>query len=256
MRTTDAYTFLNVHDPLCAWAAYRAVLVAAQDAPGFLSVWTAGILRLDNAEKFGLEIGLERLRAEHYPDRVSRLRGMYCFLDIRSAERALSWGRPSNHFRSEFLAELSLDEAGPRRDRVDANWIGYQGGNIDDWMHRYWRGDAFPDDEPLWETVLDSRLIVLGTTLREKAYGLIKRNFPESLTFLEIARLAATVGSDLGNVTAHLYQDANDFVLERPIVLTSPMDGSPQRGLLHATTLWHFDAVEWAPSTASQADIQ
>jgi hypothetical protein len=33
------------------------------------------------------------------------------------------------------------------------------------------------------------------------------------------------------------------------------MDGSPQRGLLHATTLWHFDAVEWAPSTASKADM-
>jgi hypothetical protein len=33
------------------------------------------------------------------------------------------------------------------------------------------------------------------------------------------------------------------------------MDGSPQRGLLHATTLWHFDAAEWAPSTASKADI-
>src|SRR5215472_9946727 len=34
------------------------------------------------------------------------------------------------------------------------------------------------------------------------------------------------------------------------------MDGSPQRGLLHATTLWHFDAAEWAPSTASLADIR
>jgi hypothetical protein len=33
------------------------------------------------------------------------------------------------------------------------------------------------------------------------------------------------------------------------------MDGSPQRGSLHATTLWHFDAAEWAPSTASKADI-
>jgi len=33
------------------------------------------------------------------------------------------------------------------------------------------------------------------------------------------------------------------------------MDGSPQRGSLHATTLWHFDAVEWAPSTASKADV-
>ena len=33
------------------------------------------------------------------------------------------------------------------------------------------------------------------------------------------------------------------------------MDGSPQRGSLHATTLWHFDAAEWAPSTASLAPV-
>jgi hypothetical protein len=34
------------------------------------------------------------------------------------------------------------------------------------------------------------------------------------------------------------------------------MDGSPQCGLLNATTLWHLDAAEWAPSTASFADIR
>jgi hypothetical protein len=34
------------------------------------------------------------------------------------------------------------------------------------------------------------------------------------------------------------------------------MDGSPQCGLLCTTTLWHFDAAERAPSTASKADIR
>src|SRR5215831_10561729 len=33
------------------------------------------------------------------------------------------------------------------------------------------------------------------------------------------------------------------------------MDGSPQVVRFDATTLWHFDAAEWAPSTASKADI-
>src|SRR5262249_44476781 len=31
------------------------------------------------------------------------------------------------------------------------------------------------------------------------------------------------------------------------------MDGSPQVVRFDATTLWHFDAAEWAPSTASKA---
>jgi hypothetical protein len=34
------------------------------------------------------------------------------------------------------------------------------------------------------------------------------------------------------------------------------MDGSPQVVHFDATTLWHFDAAEWAPSTASKADIE
>ena len=38
-------------------------------------------------------------------------------------------------------------------------------------------------------------------------------------------------------------------------MLTSPMDGSLHSGSLNATTLWHIDAVEWAPSTASIASI-
>src|SRR6266540_459918 len=43
--------------------------------------------------------------------------------------------------------------------------------------------------------------------------------------------------------------------MSRPIVLTSPMDGSPQVVRFDATTLWHLDAAEWAPSTASFTSI-
>src|SRR5262245_24188453 len=43
--------------------------------------------------------------------------------------------------------------------------------------------------------------------------------------------------------------------ISRPIVLTSPMDGSPQVVRFDATTLWHLDAAEWAPSTASKAAL-
>ena len=34
------------------------------------------------------------------------------------------------------------------------------------------------------------------------------------------------------------------------------MDGSPQCGCSNATTLWHLDAAEWAPSTASKGNIE
>jgi hypothetical protein len=34
MLTTDAYAFLNINDPVCAWATYRRVLVSAPEEPG------------------------------------------------------------------------------------------------------------------------------------------------------------------------------------------------------------------------------
>jgi hypothetical protein len=34
-------------------------------------------------------------------------------------------------------------------------------------------------------------------------------------------------------------------------MLTSLMDGTPQVVRFDATTLWHLDAAEWAPCTAS-----
>jgi hypothetical protein len=44
MLSTDAYAYLNVDNPICAWATYRGVLVTPPAEPGFLSVWTAGLL--------------------------------------------------------------------------------------------------------------------------------------------------------------------------------------------------------------------
>jgi hypothetical protein len=56
--------------------------------------------------------------------------------------------------------------------------------------------------------------------------------------------------------TSNVTSAPDQWQLSRPIVVTSPMDGSPQSGLLQRTTLWHSDAAEWAPSTASKADFR
>jgi len=52
----------------------------------------------------------------------------------------------------------------------------------------------------------------------------------------------------------HAVNLKTDFAISRPIVLTSPMDGAPSSGSFRRTTLWHLDAAEWAPSTASFAN--
>jgi len=70
---TGAYAFLNIRDPLCAWATYRGTLVCAPAQAGFLSVWSAGILRADDPARISRELILESIRAARHPERISRL---------------------------------------------------------------------------------------------------------------------------------------------------------------------------------------
>lgn len=221
MLTTDAYAFLDVDRPLCAWATYLGVLVSAPNQPGFVSVWTAGLLHNSASGRVSFETAIEAVRATKFPHRISRLRAMFCVPDRESAVRAYSWddGRRT-HFQPEYLAELSLSQAGPRRDRLDANWITYaptdRNGFLtdDSWIPRYWAGDAFPDKSPIWEVLVDGRLIVLGTDIRKRAYEAIKSEFPHSLMLLEIARQAAWAGSDLGSICAFVHKEGEDLVLD------------------------------------------
>jgi hypothetical protein len=224
MLNTNAYVFLNIDDPVCAWCACRGVLVPASihgHDQGFISSWSAGVMRAADPARLSRELILEAIRSKRFPQRVSRLSGMYCFLDIDSARRAASvWGtgRRGTHFRSENLAEIYL-EGGTRRDRLDSNWITYAdrgtGGflKLDDlqWIENYWSGEPYPEKSPIWETVFDGRMNILGTDLRTQAYERIKSEFPDSLGVLEIARQAAWIGSELGDACAWLTEDENSY---------------------------------------------
>jgi hypothetical protein len=221
MLDTDAYAFLNIDHPICAWATYRGVIVCAPSSPGFLSVWAAGLIRGADPGRLSFELAVEQVRAERFSDRVSRLSGMFCLADFESANLALSWDRDGKtHFQPEYLAELSLAATPSRQNRFDANWITYapldhMGYPTDlSWIPHYWSGDPHPNSKPIWETLVEGRMTVLGTDIRERAYAAIKSEFPDSLMFLEIARQAALVGSDLGSISAFLQRDGEDIVLK------------------------------------------
>ena len=63
-------------------------------------------------------------------------------------------------------------------------------------------------------SLINSRASVLGTDLRKRAYHTLKAQFPQSLALLEIGRIAAWTGSDLGNVCGFLLDRGVDFRLE------------------------------------------
>jgi hypothetical protein len=258
MLSTDAYVYLNISDPVCAWATYRGVLVSVSpdargdDPIGGLSLMSAAMMRAGSKARLNNELSIESIRRQKHPGRVSRLRGMYCFLDAESAQRAAAlWGRFRNHFRPEFLAELHL-QTSTRRDRLDSNWITYAerdkngfilGSELEQ-FDQYWEGKEYPGKVPIWETIVEGRMIVLGTELRKKAYETIRHHFPRTVALLEIARMAAWLESDLGNIRAWLQDEGESVALHYLIDMRAANDPDFLSGLGKLKAEGH--PINWA----------
>ncbi|PDS61403.1 hypothetical protein CO653_33430 [Rhizobium anhuiense] len=182
-----------------------------------MSVWTAGRLHKGDFEWLAIEAELEEVRRRHYPHRVSRLIGMYVFPDLTSAERALSLNVKG--FTQEYVSEIYVDGDVGTDAALDSNWITFadKGELPGDWHHRYWTGVPFPDGNPIWEALITNRTYVLGTDIRERAYRIIEKYMPSTLPILEIGRLSAVVGSDLGNIACRLFDDG-DYVASQHLL--------------------------------------
>lgn len=212
--TCDGYIFLDISRPYVAWAAYKGTLISPPNTERqggrFVSWWLLGLLR--NPRHLERELALERMRAQQFPERISRLKGIFCFLDKSCANQAVSWG---GHFKAENLVEINLAEA-QGRDQLDANWISYADPSAvsfhDEWIQRYWQGEPYPNAEPVWETLVEGRATVLGTTVRERAYQVVKPCWPNSLMLLEIARLGAWIGSDIGSISVLMANGEEEYL--------------------------------------------
>jgi len=177
-----------------------------------VSMMFAGMVLHQNNVRLQNELLIEKIRAERFPGTTSRLSGMFFFTDPKCAQHAESWG---GHFERSNLAQLEVYPSRPAT-VVDSNWIthapvdanGRLTGGSNSWIESYWSGKLF-GDAPVWETIVDGRAVVWGTELRERAYGLLQREFPDALDTLEVARIAAHLGSDLGLSTAWLTQPAS-----------------------------------------------
>jgi len=203
-----AFAFVDIGHPVVAWGAYRGVLVSANaeylppHCP--ISMMFAGIVLNNNHVRLHNELLIEKHRQIYFPHCNSRLTGMYFFEQLTTAENAYTWG---GHFSAEYLAEFEISPSSSFS-RHDANWITHapleRNGKIknEDWISKYWSGEAFPNKPPVWELIIQGRAVILGTELRNRAYMNISKNYPESVSILEVSRIAAHIGSDLGHVSA------------------------------------------------------
>ena len=208
----------DVEHPVVAWAIYRGVLVSANaelNPPNCpISMMFAGIIRTQNNVRLHNELLIEKYRQQHFPDCNSRLTGMYFFESPLSASGAYQWG---GHFSPENLAEVLLYSTS-HISRHDANWITFapldDNGRIgkEEWIPRYWSGEPYPEKDPLWEIIAQGRAIICGTEIRIRAYNNVYAKYPEAVALLEIGRIAAHVGSDLGQMSAWLLRNENGTV--------------------------------------------
>ena len=204
----QAFAFLNIDHPIVAWGAYRAILVSSnaeyQPPQCPVSMMFAGIILGQNNVRFCNELLIEKYRQKHFPSCQSRLTGMYFFEERNTAKHAYEWG---GHFSPKYLAELELYPTSAIF-RHDANWITHapidKRGRIksEEWIPKYWSGQEYPGKIPVWELIVQGRAVICGTELRERAYQNILKKFPGAVSILEVSRIAAHVGSDLGQVSA------------------------------------------------------
>lgn len=217
------YAYINIEHSVVAWNAYRGVLVSAvaeRKETGFPISMMFAELALNlkcNENRLHNELLREKIRQKHFKKCISRLSGVYFFEDIKAARTTSTWG--GDHFTQEYFSELFI-HPGSQVSRHDANWITYapcddNGRLLDrcvDGIRNYWNGAAYPDREPVWELIVNGRATICNTELRKRAYDIIVANDPESVCILEVGRIAAEVGSDLGQTCAYAVKKEDGLV--------------------------------------------
>lgn len=215
----EGYIYLNVDDPRVAWGAYRGELLsAATSSSAALSLRAANLLQELGVTTLANEMIIERARQKINPAAVSRLRGLFVFPDLAGAKWATAWG---SHFDHPLRVEARVQGQGLDVP-LDANWItnapldseGRLQVNQTQWLEDYWSGKPFPGRAPIWEIIVDGRAWICGKEVRERAYEVVKEIWPNSLALLELARLAVSLGSDLGHIAATIFDQGSRYKID------------------------------------------
>ncbi|MFA6017033.1 MAG: hypothetical protein WC744_03020 [Patescibacteria group bacterium] len=197
------WVFLNTDFPPAAWETYRGEMISSEciSDKSFLplSFWAVSYFRdhKDNLLNAKNEEMLELIRETYYPSQVSRLLGLYFFENETSAKKGICWG-----FNKKYLTEADLEyNSTTDITKVDAKWITKnitKKHNDNDWMKRYWSGQPF-DNDPDWELIARGKAKILDINVKNKAFLTIKKLYPYSLDLLEISKISAKLGYELGH---------------------------------------------------------
>lgn len=221
------YCYLDFENVAVRWAVARGTLISASELnsphpnPGrFVSYTIASILTYSNSIKFKNETLIENFRLKHWPEKISRIDGMYFFLSRDSAlsisKGGDAWG---GHFVEDNLHEV-LFRSG-QYSIYDSQWISNaprrSDGLLDEskleWIPKYFQSEPY-NENPIWEVLLNGVVVIPDEKIRRHCYAILEEEFPNSLPSLLMSRLASEVGADGGLISPYFQKTkAGDFHL-------------------------------------------
>jgi len=228
LKPVKLFAYIDISNPLVEWetAIGRIKSIDSNEDDSFgISLWQFGLipeyLEKNETQRIRNELILEKIRQCYYPDKVSRLKGLYFFESIEDAKFALQyWDIPLDE---SCISEVQFYPNSYTK--VDSDWITDKIEKDTDveWMHAYWSGKQ-KSKEPIYEIIASGTGIILNTELRKKAYKGIFDKYPESTPLLamaccgfqyrnieNIARIIPGLVSKNSSIYAGYYISVNDL---------------------------------------------
>jgi hypothetical protein len=207
-ENVTGFVYIDINNPMAAWNVVRSGFYSPSCLPsveraGALSFWFSDLLRDCNRQRAEAEFRLEHFRQQKFPEKVSRLTGIFTFDDVASALKVCDsdW---KGHFSADCLTDVGISAY--RSSRMDADWIRMMRSQsnhlLDGWeemAEHYWSGLP-ASSKPTWEFIIEGYVTIWGLELKQRALQEIQRYWPSSLLLLEVAANSRAIGSHDGVV--------------------------------------------------------
>lgn len=215
----SSWMMIDLNNMLTTWEIAIGRVISACDIqiPGAVSQWHYWKLKeaVENGDfrTYSREMELERIRANHYPNAVSRLTGVFLFESEAGAQNAKRKWRKSN-------ATTEITDVGFSAERFsihDSNWLLDLDAPISKIAHNYWSGEA-AGGEPIWEVIASGIGRVWEREVQLRCYKKMYNAEPHASLFLKGATIAFLDGQEQAGLSVP-FVSYNDGILKGYIIM-------------------------------------
>ena len=206
IKTKRVWVALQLNNPVVRWNVARGIIDSPYNVQRYfdntiISFFLFSRYFNNKKEMFDLEMKMEEIRLLRYPNKISRLRGLFFFDNREDMETAYL---KLDSFRVSTPTEVIVP-SDIHYDRYDMNWITYYDKSFpDDWIDKYWQGQICPfcpdDSGPNWECLTYESLVIPDTNLRKEAMDSFSKEDDETTLLLQLAIMGANYGYLTGAV--------------------------------------------------------